>query len=198
MCPAPCVRRFFEWKRGKEGKQPYFIYFPQGSPHTETDIKPETKQELKTQQIKPDPQSSLAQGTKLEPVKKPDPDHHSSSAQVAKLEPVDIKPDSEEPASVQARRDTDAVELVPSSGELAVPRKTQKQEIKTEAEEAGAGNHANETKKSVAPEQGPRKQATERTCFEVASDSAHTEDDGTKNNCHDFCFQTLHRLKTKI
>ena len=163
MCPAPCVRRFFEWKRGKEGKQPYFIYFPQGSPHTETDIKPETKQELKTQQIKPDPQSSLAQGTKLEP--------------------VDIKPDSEEPASVQARRDTDAVELVPSSGELAVPRKTQKQEIKTEAEEAGAGNHANETKKSVAPEQGPRKQATERTCFEVASDSAHTEDDGTNNNC---------------
>ena len=130
----------------------------------EKDIKPETKQELKTQQIKPDPdlQSSLVQVTKQD----------SSLAQ------VDIKPDPEELASVHARRDPDAVEPVPSSGELAVPGKTLKQEIKTEAEEPGAGDHDNETKKAVSPEQAPRKQATESTCFEDASDSAPTEDDG--------------------
>ena len=128
----------------------------------EKDIKPETKQELKTQQIKPDPdpQSSLVQVTKQD----------SSLAQV-------------ELASVHARRDPDAVELVPSSGELAVPGKTLKQEIKTEAEEPGAGDHDNETKKAVSPKQAPRKQATESTCFEDASDCAPTEDDGKNNNC---------------
>lgn len=146
----------------------------------EKDTKPETKQELKTQQIKPDPdpQSSLAQVTKQEPVDiKPDPNPHSSLAQVG------IKPDPEELASVHARQDPAAVKPVPSSGELAVPGKTLKQEIKTEAEEAGAGDHDNGAKKATSPEQAPRKQATERTCFEDASDSALTEDDGKNNNC---------------
>jgi hypothetical protein len=45
--------RFFEWKRSKEGKQPYFIYFPQDS---DGDKKHDSKPTLPPH-VKTDPDS---------------------------------------------------------------------------------------------------------------------------------------------
>ncbi|XP_076436938.1 abasic site processing protein HMCES-like [Babylonia areolata] len=101
---------FFEWKRGPEGKQPYFIYFPQKSATSQPDSKP----------AKPDLKPSLQAQVKREPLdtkpdlREPDPtsvtcrvkqepvdneagpqkrDHESPVSARIKQEPTDIKPD---------------------------------------------------------------------------------------------------------
>lgn len=91
---------FFEWKRSKEGKQPYFIYFPQDSQDQkpadvkpgltshpdEADLVPHTSTERKTKRkatdIKPDRDSSE------QPVKT-EPQDHDQSHQTIKNESDD-------------------------------------------------------------------------------------------------------------
>ncbi|KAL8562820.1 hypothetical protein ACOMHN_004512 [Nucella lapillus] len=77
---------FFEWKRSAEGKQPYFIYFPQKSSDTPPDIKPDAS--LQTHPpVKPDLKTEV----------KPDPSKLDCKASVRaqlKQEPKDIKPGS--------------------------------------------------------------------------------------------------------
>ena len=144
------VCRFFEWKRTKEGKQPYFIYFPRGSPDTKPDVKPETKPDMKTEPIKPesDPQSSSEPGAKLD--------------------------------AVHIKQDPDAVRpTLSSSGESAAPKKELKQEIKTEPEEADALDDDGETRKAFSAEGAPMKQTKDAACSEAVTNPAQAEDEGT-------------------
>ncbi|KAK7495798.1 hypothetical protein BaRGS_00013018 [Batillaria attramentaria] len=66
---------FFEWKRTKDAKQPYFIYFP----HNPDDVKPQVKTEV-------DPQSH----TEQKPERKPDP---SEAKPELKPDPSEFKPE---------------------------------------------------------------------------------------------------------
>ena len=151
------VCRFFEWKRTKEGKQPYFIYFPRGSPDTKPDVKPETKPDMKMEPLKAesDPQSSSEPG--------------------AKLEAVHIKPDPED-----IKQDPDAVwPTLSSSGESAAPKKELKQEIKIEPEEADALDDDGETRKAFSAEGAPMKQTKDAACSEAVTNPTQAEDEGT-------------------
>lgn len=96
---------FFEWKTSKDGKQPYFIYFPNTPEVVKTEVKTEpsseTKPELKPDLIRPDPDhpgsTNLNQESKTGHIK-PDLDSVSSKIKKeVKTEPVESGSDQSTP-----------------------------------------------------------------------------------------------------